>query len=342
MANARLLRPRDQPRLAQTGLHQHYRRWNALTVRAIRSTLAANSRQRRLLPGRLKESLSPPRRAFCSICLAWVLGGAAFADPPTPAPYILAVHPYLPAAELAVRFRPIAEFMGRELGREFSVRVGQDYGDHFESIGRDRVDVAFLGPVEYVRVIGAYGQKPLLARFEVNHQTELHGVIVVRRGSPLRTLAELRGKRFAFGDPNSTMANVVPRWVLAQAGVPVSALSGYRSLATHEDVVLAVLSGDDDAGAVKQEVFDRFKDQGLQVLAVLPTTPDHVFVTREDLPAAEVARLRAALLSLKDRPGGAAILEALHPGLSALVPASDADYNPARRMLRDIEGPPQP
>jgi phosphonate transport system substrate-binding protein len=286
--------------------------------------------------------LSLRRRAFWTICLAWMLAGAAFADPPAPAPYVLAVHPYLPAAELAARFRPLAEVLQRELGRGVSVRIGQDYSDHFEAIGRDQVDVAFLGPVEYVRVIGTYGQKPLLARFEVNHRTELHGVIFVRRGSPLRTLADLRGRRVAFGDPNSTMANVVPRWVLGRAGVPLSALAGYRFLATHEDIALAVLSGDYDAGAVKQEVFDRFRDRGLELLAELPTTPDHLFVARANLPAAEIERLRAVLLGLKDRPGGAAVLAGLHPGLSALVPVSDADYNPVRRMLREIEASQSP
>lgn len=276
-----------------------------------------------------------PRRALCSICVAWVLGAAAFAD--QSAPYILAVHPYLPAAELAVRFGPLAEFLGRQLGRGVTVRVGQDYAEHLEAIGHDRVDVAFLGPVEYVHVIADYGPKPLLARFQVDQQTELHGVIFARRDSGYRTLADLTGRRFAFGDRNSTMAYVVPRWVLSQAGVPVGALASHEFLATHEDVVMAVLSGDDDAGAVKQEVFDRFKDRGLRVLAELPTTPDHVFVTRSDLPTADVARLRAALLGLNDRPGGAAILERLHPGLSALVPASDADYNGVRRMMGEIE-----
>lgn len=228
----------------------------------------------------------PSRRALIGFCLAWTVATAA---EPVTAPYMLAVHPRLPAAELQMRFRPFENFISQVLGR-------------------DRVDIAFLGPTEYVQVRRDHGAKPLLARFEVHHQTQLQGVNFVRRGSRLRTLADLKGKRFAFADRGSTMGHAVPEWVLAQAGVPIGALACSQFLSSHYDVVMAVLTGDYDAGAVKQEVFDQFKDQGLQALAVVPTTPDHVFVTRANFPAADIA----------------------------LVPATDADYDPVRRMLIDI------
>jgi hypothetical protein len=47
-------------------------------------------------------------------------------------------------------------------------------------------------------------------------------MIIARNDSNIRTLADLAGKRFAFGDPNSTMSHFVPRTVLAGAGLSVS------------------------------------------------------------------------------------------------------------------------
>lgn len=273
-----------------------------------------------------------PRLLALLLCLA--------AKPATAAgvALVLAVPPYLPAAEIHKRFGPLASYMAVELGRPVSVRVGQDYSAHIAAIGEDRVDIAFMGPASYVMTVDRHGRKPLLARFEVNGQAQLHGAVVVRRDSPLKGLADLKGKRFAFGDPQSTTSHVVPRYMLEQAGVPLDALGDHAFLGAHENVALAVLAGDFDAGAVKQETLEKFAPRGLRALAMTPGVADYLFVTRSDLPPADVERLRRALLRLKDRPGGKAILEGLHRGMTALIAAEDADYDTLRPMVRAIAG----
>jgi len=258
---------------------------------------------------------------------------ASAADPPL----ILAVHPYLPAAEIQQRFAPLAAYIGKNLGRTVEVRIGGNYDQHIEAIGRDQVDIAFLGPAPYALMLRRYGSKPLLGRFEVNHQPHLYGVIAVRKDRPLRTLADLKGKRFAFGDPESTMSHIVPRAMMASAGVPLSALGSHKYLGSHKNVALGVLAGDFDAGAMKKEVFDEFAPRGLMALSITPPTPDHVFVTRANFPAKDVERLRHALLQLKDQPEGMAILQGMHKGLTAIIPATESDYAELGNMVRIIE-----
>jgi phosphonate transport system substrate-binding protein len=252
-------------------------------------------------------------------------------------PLILAVHPYLPAKEIEQRFAPLAAYLGQSLGKPVVVRIGGSYDEHIEAIGRNQVDIAFMGPASYVRMLDRFGSKPLLGRFEVNHSPNLYGVIAVRRDGPLRNLKQLKGQRFAFGDPESTMSHLVPRDMLKQAGVPLSALAEHKFLGSHKNVALALLAGDFDAGAMKQEVFEEFAPQGLRRLATTPPTPDHLFVARADLPTTTVERLRRALLALKGRPDAAAILTPLHKGLGAFIPATENDYAGLRRMVRGID-----
>jgi len=261
----------------------------------------------------------------------------ACAQTPLPArPLVLAVHPYLAASEIERRFAPLAAFIGRTLGQNVVVRVGSSYVEHIGEIGHDQVDLAFMGPASYVDMINRYGSKPLLARFEVGRQPDLHGVIVVAETSPLRTIADLRGRRFAFGDPESTMSHVVPAYLMMTNGVPLSALGGYRFLGSHQNVALAILAGDYDAGALQREVYDQYAAKGLRVLAELPSTPDHLFVTRADFPAAALTTLRVALLALDRTPEGARILAELHPGLTRLISASESDYRALRDMVRAV------
>lgn len=229
---------------------------------------------------------------------------------------ILAVHPYLPAPEIITRFTPLADYLARAIGRPVNVRIGSSYAEHIQAIGTDTVDIAYLGPVSYVKMVRQYGRKPLLTRQEVGGQPFLRGVIIVRTDSRLQSLADLKGKRFAFGDPDSTMSHVIPLYVLENAGVPERALAHHDFLGAHENVALAVLAGDYDAGAVKSEVFEAFAPKGLRALSTMPTIADHVFVTNAKLPVDLVNTLRRAFLKLNapsnEVPDAKAIMTAIH------------------------------
>ncbi len=271
--------------------------------------------------------------AIIALCLA-VGVNAAFSA--TSQPLVLAVHPYLPTTEIAARFSPLADYLARETGRPVKVRVGRNYAEHIDAIGTDSVDIAYMGPVPYVKLVAHYGKKPLLARQEVNGQRYLRGVIVVRQDSRVRTLADLKGKRFAFGDPDSTMSHVLPLYMLQKAGVAERALAHHEFLGAHKNVALAVLVGDYDAGAVKEEVFQEFSSKGLRMLATLPLVADHVFVANAKLSPNLVARLRRAMLRLKDTPEGKSIMNSIHPHMSALAPALDSDYDNLRVILGKV------
>ncbi len=254
------------------------------------------------------------------------------ATEPAQSPLILAVHPYLPSTELQQRFAPLAAYLGKQLGRQVLVRVGRDYEQHIEVVGLNSVDIAFMGPASYVKMVARHGAKPLLARIEIKGKPILSGYIVTSVNSSLRNLADLRGKRFAFVDPDSTMGTIVPRYVMQQAGVGLKQLGAYQHLAGHKDVALGVLNGDFDAGAVKSEVYDELAPRGLRVLVKLPDVSEHLFVTRTDLPANQIALLRLALLQLKSAPNGPAILQAINKEMTAMVPVADADYHSLRKL----------
>ena len=279
------------------------------------------------------------RRIFCLSVLFPLLFFCSVVDAATHSktPFILAVHPYLSSAEIQQRFAPLAEYLSQQLGHEVQVRVGRDYEEHIEAIGLNSVDIAFMGPASYVKLTARYGARPLLARIEIKGKPILSGYIITSANSPLRTLAELRGKRFAFVDPGSTMGTIVPRYVMQQAGVGLKQLGAYQHLNGHKDVALGVLNGDFDAGAVKSEIYDEMASRGLRVLAKLPDVSEHAFVTRADLPVKQVAILRQALLQLKNTEEGQAILRAINKDMTAMTPTVDHDFDSLRKLQRAVD-----
>ena len=274
-------------------------------------------------------------RTITLLCVGIVVAGAA--EQQLPPPLILAVHPYLPNDEIHKRFTPLAEYLGQRLGRPVQVRVGRDYEQHVEAIGLDSVDIAFMGPSSYVLLGERYGHKPLLARIEINGKPRLSGYIITSVNSALRKLEDLRGKRFAFVDPDSTMGMIVPRYVMQQAGIELKTLGSYQFLGGHKNVALGILSGDFDAGAVKSEVYEELAPRGLRVLAKLPEVSEHLFVTRVDLPAKEIELLRQALLQLKQAPNGVAIMRAINKDMTAMAPVVSTDYDNLRKIQRAVE-----
>lgn len=245
------------------------------------------------------------------------------------------IHPYLPATELVRRFSPLADYLGKVIGRPVDIRVQKSYQAHLDFIGRDLADIAYVGPASYVHIVDQYGHKPLLAKLEVEGKPFFHGMIIARHDASIRTLADLAGKSFAFGDPNSTMSHVVPRAMITAAGVGLDRLANHDYLGSHHDVALAVLGGYFDAGAVKEEVFQVYRNRGLKALARTPPIPPHLFLTRADLSPALISLLRAALLAVNTMPDKESILAIMEDSATGLLPVSEDDYLDLRTIMKE-------
>lgn len=248
---------------------------------------------------------------------------------------VFAVHPYLPATEIYEKFGPLVKYLSNELGEPIEIEISLDYQNHVVEIGKDNVDIAYMGPASYVKMVDMYGRKHLLARQENEGKPTFHGVIIVRKDSPLNSLSDLAGKRFAFGDPESTMSHLVPRYMLWKAGITLDKMSGYAFLSNHHNVALGVLAGDFDAGAVKEDVFGEYEKRGLRELARTPEMPDHVIVATNRLSPDKIQKLRDTLHSLPGKEAGRNILNSIKPSIS-LVPAKDEDYDNLREILKAL------
>jgi phosphonate transport system substrate-binding protein len=267
------------------------------------------------------------------LCVAMSLGPLrASAEPP--GSLVLGVHPYLQPSEIFGRFNPLARYLSDELGIPVVLEISTNYDTHIDRVGSGSVDIAFMAPVSYVRLVDTFGYVPLLAVMETGGRTSFKGYIVAREGAGLSGLADLKGRRFAFGDHTSTMSHYVPRFMLLEAGVDVADLAAYEYVGHHENVALGVLVGDFDAGGVKAEVFDEYLARGLVALAESRPYADHLFVANPNLDSAMVQSIREALLRLSGRPGGPTVLEGIKHGLTNLVPVEDAQYDTLRQMLR--------
>ncbi len=254
-----------------------------------------------------------------------------------PQPLKLGIYPYLASTELVRRFTPLAEYLSRVMKRPVTIELSNSYNTHIQKIANDMLHIAFLGPASYVIMTDQYGKKPILAGFESNGKRTFHGVIVKKRGSPIRSLRDLKGKKFAFGDRHSTMSHLLPKYMLLMQGVEAKDLATSMHLTNLDNIALSILAGSFDAGAVKNEVFLKYQSEGLEALVFTPEINDHLFVANALLPKQTVLALRRALLDLKHDKDGKAILSAMRADVTALVAVDDSEFDNLREIIKELK-----
>lgn len=280
----------------------------------------------------------PPSFMLLASALAWAALLFALPQPAAAQSALtLSVYPYLAASELVDRFTPFAQYLGQQIGRRVDLEIGTSYHSHIDRIGGGGVDLAFMGPASYVKFTAKYGKRPILAAYSTKEGKFYHGHIMVREDSPIVSLGQLTGKRFVFGDVNSTMSHHVPRYLLLKAGIDVKQFAKVTFLPNQENIVLGVLAGTFDAGAVKEEIFKQYAARGLRSLARSAPITDHLFIASDRLAPETVQALTKACLALSTSDQGRQILTSLRSDVTALVPGDDSDFDALRAIAQELK-----
>jgi phosphonate transport system substrate-binding protein len=244
------------------------------------------------------------------------------------------VHPFDTPSRLFIRFRPLCDYLQEAIGAPIELQIASSYEQQIADVAQGRVHLSYMGPTPYLRARARTDALRLLAAEAIDGVAAYRAAIVVRADSPLRSLAQLRGRSMAFGNAISFSSFVVPRYMLAQAGVSLRDLGYFRHLNRHERVALAVLHGDFDAGGLRLDVADEYLARGLRVLAASEPLPPHVIVATAAVAPTLDARIAAAVLQPRgDRALGA--LAALGRSVTFL-PAREAMFDYARQVLKAL------
>jgi phosphonate transport system substrate-binding protein len=271
---------------------------------------------------------------FVIIGICWPLAVVGAADKNQ---LTICVHPYNSSTVLYQAFTPLAEYLSDKLGEPLTIHIATDYDSHIEAVGTNKFGIGYLGPASYVKLVAKYGKKRILGRQAIDGKPVFQGKIITRQDSKIASLADLAGKRFAFGDPNSTMSHLVPRYMLLEAGIKVEDLAVFKFLGNHTNVALGVLSGDFDAGAVKEATFYKYESRGLKAIATTPALSEHLFVASDSLPESTYKLIRSALLEAHQSEQGLRAIRAIKSNISAFVPVQDSDYDNLRRILSTLK-----
>lgn len=233
--------------------------------------------------------------------------------------------------------KPLRDYLAAKLRRDVELIIPTNYNATVEALGNGSLDFAYLGGLTYVKAHAQYGVVPLVQR---TSDRQFHSLFITQTGSPINGLKDLRGKRFAFGDINSTSGHLMPFYALEQAGIDADKDLTYRYTGNHPATAKAVEAGTVDAGALDESVYKAMIDGGqldkgkVRVFYTTPPFLDYVWVARKDTSVPDRTAFADAFLSLR-APSDAPILEILRG--TAFVRANDAEYDTLRTIAAKLK-----
>jgi phosphonate transport system substrate-binding protein len=240
------------------------------------------------------------------------------------------------ATEMYRSFAPvIADLKNRataHYGKPVTIdlQIYKTYEECFDAFLAGHVDFARIGPASYVLARERCPQIQLLALEEDEGKKHVLGVIFVRRDSKIRSVAQLRGRTFAFGDEMSTIGRYLAQAELVKAGVHAKDLKAFRYLGRHDKVVRAVQLGDFDAGSAHIATYEKLNDNQLRILQSFENV-GKPWVARAGLDPKLREALSKAVLDLK-QPATLAVLK-----VTGFQKTTDEDFEQVIEGMRDAQ-----
>ncbi len=274
--------------------------------------------------------MTAARLIALSLAAVLALGLGIAAPVHAPAAPVKLVMAFVPSGEARTIIESgnrIAHLLETATGYRFESFVATSYAGVIEAMGAGRADIGWLNTFSYVIAHQKYGVEVRLVtvRFGLPYYD---AEIIAQTSSGISTLADLKGKRFAFVDPASTSGYLFPLAGLKKAGYDPQKFFGQTVFAgSHNNVVLAVYQGRADAGSVYDDaratVQKTLPDvmQKLKVVWKSEPIPNDTVSFRRDLPADVKDKVTTALLRYSQTPAGLDALKTLYE-IEAL-----ADYN---------------
>jgi phosphonate transport system substrate-binding protein len=116
--------------------------------------------------------------------------------------------------ETFIHYKELLDYIGEKLNHKVELVQRKTYSEINELLGRGEIDLAFLCSGPYALEKDKYGLE-LLATPEIGGSHTYRAYLIVNEKSPFKNLEDLRGKTFAFTDPDSNTGKLVPTdWLL--------------------------------------------------------------------------------------------------------------------------------
>jgi phosphonate transport system substrate-binding protein len=270
--------------------------------------------------------------------MAAILAGTAFAaqNPADwPKKLVFGIIPTDSSSNVTERSKNLVQYLEKQLNVPIEVKVATDYAGVITGMQFKHVDFAYFGPKSYVEAAKRANAEAIVIEVSPDGTAGYHGLIITRKGSGLNDMAALKGRTWAFTDPNSTSGTLVPS-VFFYKDMKVNPEDYFSRViysGSHAASIIAVKAGKVDGASTNDIDLDRGDGkewnakQDFEIIWKSKLIPGSPMAARKDLPASLKKALKSAFLAYKD-PVGLDMLK-----IKGYADTTDAVYDPIRDLI---------
>lgn len=243
--------------------------------------------------------------------------------------------------ELLRKFKPLGQYLEQKLGMKVEFVPVADYPAVVEALATDRLDMAWLGGFTFVQVhLKSPSATPLVQREQDAKFTSKF----ITANPEIESLADLKGKSFAFGSISSTSGSLMPRYFMLKDNniKPETYFSRVAYSGAHDATAAWVQAGKVDAGVLNASVWQKLVDSGkvdtnkVKVFATTPDYYDYNWTVRGSLDPALKEKIKKAFLDLDPaKPADKEILDL--QAASRFIETSPDNYKGIEEAARAAE-----
>jgi len=241
--------------------------------------------------------------------------------------------PVASQASMNDTFGYLAGHLSKSLNMKVELKKSSDYAAVIAGMQFGHIDCAYFGPKSYVEAARRAKAEALVIEVGQDGSKGYKGTIITKADSGLKSIESLKGKTWAFTDPNSTSGTLVPSVHFSKIGInPTEYFSKVIYSGGHEASILSVKNGKVDAASTNDLDFARgegrhWEKSDFNIIWVSDLIPGAPIACRSDLPESLKQAVKESLLNFKDPKG----LDALK--VSGYAPADDKMYDPIRELI---------
>jgi phosphonate transport system substrate-binding protein len=249
------------------------------------------------------------RSLLLSTLAATLLAAAppALAQGKDPSKLRVALLPDENASTLIQNAQPLKAYLEQTLKKDIELVVTTDYSSMIEAMRFGRIEIAYFGPFSYVL---AKSRAPEIEAFAVGVERGApfyNSVLIAQADGPVKSVADIRGKPFAYGDQASTSSHLAPRAHLLRKGLTGDVDYKVVHLGTHDAVARTVQAGQVPAGALSKPILDSLIARNIVdaakivQLELTQPIPNYPIVMQGSLAPGLKENVRKAFLDMKDQ-----------------------------------------
>lgn len=252
--------------------------------------------------------------------------------------YRFGIHPLHNPTRLHDIFSPVMQYLSRNIeGAEFKVEASRNYAAYDKKLFSGQFHFSLPNPYQTVRSL-KHGYRVF---GKMGDDQNFRGIILVRKDSGIKSIADLKGKAISYPAPTALAATMMPQYYLNTHGLNVMKDVDNRYVGSQESSIMNVFLGDTAAGATwppPWRALSKERPQLAEQLEIKWQTkplPNNGLVARNDMPDKLVRQVAKLLFELHTNDEGRAILERME--LSRFEAANDATYQPVRTFLKTFK-----